>query len=111
MGLALLLGVSCCVGCGKKAPPPAPTTVTMTPEKVKLLVSVIEGNSTTGPFGVDLKASAAEQLGDSGQLAKDNGAIPALTKLSKSGKASKEAKEAAVAALAKLNGAAPAPAP
>lgn len=81
----------------------------MTPEKVKMLIGAIEGNSTTGPFGVDLKEGAARQLGECGQMAKDAGAIPALTKLSKSPKASKEAKAAAEAALAKLNGAAPAP--
>ena len=82
----------------------------MTPDKVKMLVGVLEGSSTTGPFGVDLKESAANQLGECGQMAKDAGAIPALTKLSKSQKASKEARAAAEAALAKLNGAA-APAP
>jgi hypothetical protein len=109
LGLALLLGVSFFVGCGKKAPPPAPAAVTMSPDRVKMLITVLEGNGSAGPFGTDLKASAAERLGECGQMAKDAGAIPVLTKLSKSGKATKEAKEAAVAALAKLNGAAPAP--
>lgn len=107
-GLALLCCVSL-VGCGKKAAPPAPPPSAMTVEKAKELIAIMEGNTKTGPFGMDVQASAAERLGEAGQVAKDAGAIPALTKLSKSSKASKEAKEKAAAALAKLNGAAPAP--
>jgi hypothetical protein len=95
------------VGCGKK-PTPAPTTPEMTPERIKMLVGVVEGNAIQA-FGGDVRLDAAEQLGNLGQAAKDAGAVPALTKLSKSGKASKETKAAAVAALAKLNGAAPPP--
>ena len=105
-----LISVSLVVGCGKESTPPPAAEQTMSPEKVKLLISVLEGPSTIGPYGMDMKAGAAERLGECGQMAKDANAIPALTKLSKSPKATKLAREAATAALAKLNGeAAPAP--
>ena len=81
----------------------------LTPQESKQKVATLNGSIELGPYGINVKVSAAEALGDLGQAAKDAGAIPELTKLSKSGQVQPAAREAAKAALAKLNAAAPAP--
>lgn len=109
--VALLLLV--CVGLGvfflrgsRQTVVAAPAAAPPTAEQIKTKVSTLNGRIEIGPFGVNLKASAAQDLGDLGQAAKDAGAIPELAKLSKSSQVRPEAREAAKAALAKLNAAA-----
>jgi F0F1-type ATP synthase epsilon subunit len=81
----------------------------LTPQEIKKTVALLNGSIEVGPFGVNVKAEAAETLGALGQAANDAGAVAELTKLSKNGKVQPEARAAAKAALAKLNSSAPTP--
>jgi hypothetical protein len=80
-----------------------PTAAAPTAQQIKAKVALLNGNLELGPYGVNIKAAAADELAGLGQAAKDAGAIAELTRLSQSGKVQPAAREAAKAALAKLN--------
>lgn len=69
-------------GCGRNSGPAA-DHASFTPERVQELVELLGSKNGDSGMGFDLRAAAAEQLGEVGPRAKEFGAVAALEKLSK----------------------------